>query len=497
MAAVLAALSGGLSNEANGTNGNGVKKRRHSGQHKFPPISEDSSSNDSPSRKTSAVLRKEYAKTGPLGRTVHYQQDSLFSSSSGWTNYTGFFNLAILLLVVSNGRVALENLIKYGILISPLYWFEFLTADLSLTNWPNLFMFLFSNVSIITVLFMEKLLEQGHFCNRFAAIFYTLLIGAHVTLPAVVTLYIKGNPLYSAFCLGLIVIEALKLVSFVHVNYWCRSARLQVKKESSDFTPPESLHLYPSNLTLGNIYYFMAAPTLCYELSFPRLERRRKTFLIKRACELTFLSFLIVALVQQWVVPLVQNSLGPFSQMDISKCTERVLKLAIPNILIWLLFFYTMFHSALNLVAEILRFADREFYLDFWNSESIQYFWKTWNIPVHRWALRHIYLPMVRNNYNKWLAALTVFFFSAVFHEYLVSVPLSMFRLWAYYGMMGQIPLLFLTDYVFKGGRAGNIIVWLSLILGQPMAILMYVHDYYYENYPKDPVLAGDPLSPA
>ncbi|VDO80770.1 unnamed protein product [Heligmosomoides polygyrus] len=83
-----------------------------------------------------------------------------------------------------------------------------------------------------------------------------------------------------------------------------------------------------------------------------------------------------------------------------------------------------------------------------------------------------------------------VFFVSAFLHEYLVSVPLHTFRLWAYYGMMAQIPLSLLTDYVIKGGRAGNVVVWLSLILGQPLAILMYVHDWYvvHKGY-KDAVL--------
>lgn len=48
-----------------------------------------------------------------LNRPIHIAQDSLFSATSGWTDYRGLFNLAILLLFVSNGRVALENLIKY------------------------------------------------------------------------------------------------------------------------------------------------------------------------------------------------------------------------------------------------------------------------------------------------------------------------------------------------------------------------------------------------
>lgn len=62
-------------------------------------------------------------------------------------------------------------------------------------------------------------------------------------------------------------------------------------------------------------------------------------------------------------MPLVKNSLAPFSEMDIKRIVERILKLAIPNHLIWLMFFYLFFHSFLNLIAEILRFADREFYL--------------------------------------------------------------------------------------------------------------------------------------
>lgn len=93
-----------------------------------------------------------------------------------------------------------------------------------------------------------------------------------------------------------------------------------------------------------------------------------------------------------------------------------------------------------------------------------------------------------------------VFLVSAFYHEYVVSVPLAMFRLWAFRwapfdgresvrwglwvgsGMLAQIPLNLLTGWL-GGGKTGNIIVWLSLILGQPLAILMYVHDYYLIHY--------------
>lgn len=84
-----------------------------------------------------------------------------------------------------------------------------------------------------------------------------------------------------------------------------------------------------------------------------------------------------------------------------------------------------MFHSWLNLIGELLHFADRDFYADWWNAENIDVFWRNWNLPVHRWAIRHLYLPMVDMGYGRSTASIVVFFISAFFHEYMVSTFLS------------------------------------------------------------------------
>ncbi|KAK2512471.1 hypothetical protein Q9233_016223 [Columba guinea] len=44
------------------------------------------------------------------------------------------------------------------------------------------------------------------------------------------------------------------------------------------------------------------------------------------------------------------------------------------------------------------------------------------------------------------------------------------------------IPLAWFVSK-FLRGNYGNAAVWLSLIIGQPIAVLMYVHDYYVLNY--------------
>jgi diacylglycerol O-acyltransferase-1 len=67
---------------------------------------------------------------------------------------------------------------------------------------------------------------------------------------------------------------------------------------------------------------------------------------------------------------------------------ERTLKLAVPNAIVWLLMFYAVFHSSLNLLAELLRFGDRGFYNEWWNSQDLATYWRHWNLPVHHWVQR-------------------------------------------------------------------------------------------------------------
>lgn len=48
--------------------------------------------------------------------------------------------------------------------------------------------------------------------------------------------------------------------------------------------------------------------------------------------------------------------------------------------------------------------------------------------------------------------------------------------------MCPQVPLAWIVGRFFQGNY-GNAAVWVTLIIGQPVAVLMYVHDYYVLNY--------------
>jgi diacylglycerol O-acyltransferase-1 len=81
-----------------------------------------------------------------------------------------------------------------------------------------------------------------------------------------------------------------------------------------------------------------------------------------------FVGFLIVFSVEQYIKPTLETSVVPMQHMDVLSIVERLLKLSIPNTYVWLWSFYWFFHLRMNLLAELTRFGDREFYKDWWNA---------------------------------------------------------------------------------------------------------------------------------
>lgn len=487
-------------------------------------------------RRTQSVTRAEEitkeeqkVRSSQPDKPCHKPRDSLFSWTSEFNNFTGFVNWAFLLLCIGGFRLLLENFIRYGIRIDPIEWFYvFSGKGASETGeHPSVILILYVFVPIVFCLITEKGLAVEIIPSKPGMIAHAINLLVLVLIP-MVSIHVKnGFSLFGASVVSFVYsVLFLKLWSYVQVNMWCRSiakskgskgsmrrqslsySSLPNKKSdlSSDLNgsiaddldnhnisnshganPHQVMQQYPANLNLRDLLYFLAAPTLCYELNFPRTQRIRKRFLLKRILEVLIGCQLMLMIIQQYIIPSVKNSLIPFSNMDVAKATERLLKLAIPNHLFWLCMFYIVFHSSLNLVGELLQFADRNFYSDWWNANNIETFWRNWNLPVHRWAVRHLYIPLVGMGYSKGMVSVVVFFVSAFFHEYLVSVPLKTFKIWAFMGMMAQVPLSYISRFMEKkiGPRFGNLVVWASIIMGQPLCIMIYYHDYVITHFGK------------
>jgi diacylglycerol O-acyltransferase-1 len=142
-----------------------------------------------------------------------------------------------------------------------------------------------------------------------------------------------------------------------------------------------------------------------------------------RALEVFGLAIAIWIASAQYAAPLLQNSLDKMASLDFVSIVERVMKLSTVSLFCWLCGFFALFQSSLNGLAEIMRFADREFYAEWWNVSSVREYWTSWNKPVTNFMRRHVYSPLVGRGMPPALAQIVVFFLSAVLHELLVGIP--------------------------------------------------------------------------
>lgn len=320
------------------------------------------------------------------------------------------------------------------------------------------------------------------------------------------------HPVVGTICEIHAVVLCLKVASYALTNRDLRDATIierankKTGNENDNDIPevPElySSQPYPTNLTIGNLVYFWWAPTLVYQPVYPRTPRVRWRFVARHIAELIVLVVVMWFIVRQYAVPILENSLqrmaterqGNNNKLQTSTLQnlvlmgERLMKLATVSILVWLLGFFALFQSFLNLLAELTRFADRDFYQDWWNSGSLGTYWKLWNRPVSNYFRRHLYIPMLKRGFSTFQSSLSVFFVSAVLHEVMVGIPTHNVLGFAFFSMMLQVPLILVTAPLERmrgpGSTIGNMVFWLAFFLGQPLGVLVY---YYAWNVKYNP----------
>ncbi|KAG2382012.1 hypothetical protein C9374_005804 [Naegleria lovaniensis] len=463
--------------------------------------------------KTPKVMIQKQETISQKDRLVCITRPSILSRDSGnQLSYKGFLNLAIIILVVSHLRLVLINFKKYGILLNThVYIMNFLSAPSN--GFPVVVMFAAVNIWILLAFGIEKVIaiyirnkfyhltRKGEMTSKKKALWQQILKQASLvsfccyfvlttTLLGVYLSFVwfyQPHSVSGMMLVTLMTIVFLKLTSYGVVNdhlrerIWERKAQ-QLKTVENTSTPSSNRTIpwfkqYPDNISLKDIFYFMLAPTLVYEEAFPRTKSIRFKVVLYDLLELLACTFVLVFLVEQYVMPLIENSLEPMREREYWRILERLLKLTVPNIVIWVIGFYIVFHLSLNIMAELLKFGDRLFYLDWWNCTDLSYFWRTWNLPVHKWLVLHIYLPLVNNGFSPSIASFCVFFVSAVFHELIISIPFHTVKAWAFSAMMVQMPLCFLTKKYCKGSQIGNALFWCSFMIGHSNCVLALYYD--------------------
>ena len=158
-----------------------------------------------------------------------------------------------------------------------------------------------------------------------------------------------------------------------------------------ELTSPLGQVTYPSNLTAWNFVDYLACPTLCYELEYPRTEEFRWFEVAIKSLAVFGCIFLLTIISEEYVLPVLTESALRLEDTTTPSeafliLVESISLLLFPFTVIMLLVFFVIFEYVLGAFAEITcvypvpvrldwraqaeipatGFADRCFYSDWW-----------------------------------------------------------------------------------------------------------------------------------
>lgn len=417
---------------------------------------------------------------------------SLLSAPFGeQPDYSGFVNLLILFSVLNYAPIVLKHLLG-DLRLVPQMAEDLLGQMLRVEAllFPALVACYFAAVHSVQVWsFHQRPPELGVFAG------ITALSGAYLYLGLKMNMELR-LPILLGGMLNLgIVSGLLKMISYAHVLYTVRwllralegcadeSARQKLLEEYVSALNVRIIlgneHHFPRFLSLSAYCYYLAAPTFCYQLRYPRSPIVRKLWLVQKVLELLGLAAVCSFIVYHWLFPALREAPGVIARRRPLEFSLYILRLALPYTLAWIAGFIAVFHVWLNILAELMRFGDREFYREWWNCRNLAEYWRDWNLPVHSFFLRHVNRPLQNLGLPKVAINFFVFFVSAAAHEYVISLSVGKVSGWVLSAFTLQYIFIVLELCVQRffavGRRVGNFVFWFSLcVVAQPALLLLY-----------------------
>lgn len=240
---------------------------------------------------------------------------------------------------------------------------------------------------------------------------------------------------------------------------------------------------YPNNLTFLNHYKWIPLPTVVYELEYPRSDTISWSYVAEKFAAMIGVLFVMVQVSQYYIYPVVMKTVemkeaGLSLEARFQQFPWLFADLMFPFMMEYLLVWYLIWETILNILAELTYFADRSFYDAWWNSVSWDQFARDWNRPVHVFLLRHVYHSSISSmKVNKHTATLITFFLSACVHELVMWCLFKKLRGYLLFLQMCQLPLVRLSRTKWLRGRKtlGNSIFWLGIFTGPSLLCSLYL----------------------
>jgi len=211
-----------------------------------------------------------------------------------------------------------------------------------------------------TLAFMLQSITFRNIISRKTSIILAVLLNfAHFCYTPVLNYSLKIG-IYPAVMLNMInIVHLAKNISYCHVMNSCKvileKMKLNKKTDLDNLIPEQNrnelLEAFKTNgkslFSISHYIRFMFAPTLCFQLTYPRSEHNKVRILwsLKRLFEYAVSQFLIAFIFAQYVMPLVKSANEIYLADGITiEFVSRLLKMSMPCVCIWILVFISVFH---------------------------------------------------------------------------------------------------------------------------------------------------------
>ncbi|CAF0705986.1 unnamed protein product [Brachionus calyciflorus] len=224
--------------------------------------------------------------------------------------------------------------------------------------------------------------------------------------------------------------------------------------------------------------YFLFAPTLVYRDNYPRNSRIRWKNVCSNFAQVLGAILYTHYIFSRFCIPVFKHF--NTDSVTLKMFIHSILNCTLPGTLLLLVAFFAFLHCWLNAWAEMLRFSDRMFYKDWWNSTNFSNYYRTWNVVVHDWLYTYIYKDLFHlfGKENKTLCQFGIFFLSAIFHEYILTLAFGYFYpvMFLQFGAIGFLCLFIKSN---KNENFWNLILWMGLLIGLGGQMCLYSIEWY------------------
>lgn len=287
--------------------------------------------------------------------------------------------------------------------------------------------------------------------------------------------------------------EKLKMSEGASIEYAKAKSELEHGQRGYLDPPEHILAKYPGNLTLANLYYFLVAPTLCYDFNYPRTRGIKWGRVLHCLFEFTICIMVSASIINELFFPestelkrVMHSPTYEWTWISAIDFANSLLKISCYCLAVWFIVWYAVNHTYLNILGELTRFADRLFYGDWWNSREMDYFWRTWCYPIHTWMIRHL-LSLIRQfGVSVPVAHFCCFLFTAIVLETVVIASFRLLWLRISVTLLAQILVckVFRSFEKYFSRFFANILFWLTKAFIITWLFITYHHYYILVRNP-------------